>query len=267
MNIRIIGNGFIAKHLQQICFERGHSTTSHDTDACIIASGPSRPQLFTEGRVDIGALLNDYYRVLYRSSLAWAFNGPVVLLSSIDVRSNNNLYTAFKLAQEAMLSAWAAQHSRPHSIIRTSCVFGPGMGLERFVPQAARLIANRKPVPVHTTADGAEAYRSWTYAPALANYTMDELESAEHGRVLPSLQSYANINLSARQMAEAIASAMNCPPPLLQQERNFFSSRTHCVNSAVSDPQPAPEPLRVQLRRTLYALRLLPEQQQNGASE
>lgn len=250
--------GFIRSHCLQSLFERGHQEALgvHDAEAVLYVAGRSRPQDFIDGRVKAAPIFTQFMNIL---ELNVQLKLPLLLLSSFDVTVNNNPYTALKLSEEALLRAYARCYSFKMLIVRTSCVFGPAMGEERFIPLAAQKILEGEPVTIHSSS-GTPSFRAWTWAPALADELIRYIENGNwqlHADDSPS--TYYNWKLDALDMAGEIGRALDKP---IAYNRLEFYQNNPGHYSGLSDnlwgpPHPAHADLKVALRRTLYSLGLL----------
>lgn len=75
-------------------------------------------------------------------------------------------YSASKVAQEALASAWHHTYGVPTVIVRTMHLFGEGQPAERFIPTAIRKLIAGEPVPIYgkeTEEHWVPASRNWLY--------------------------------------------------------------------------------------------------------
>lgn len=125
-----------------------------------------------------------------------------------------NIYGATKLAQEHMLTAWAAAHDTSVSVLRLQNAYGPGQSLTNpytgVVPFFARLSREQRPSEVY---EDGRIVRDLVYIDDVIDALFATVEHPATGSRCLDIGS--GIETTIHELAQKIAKTFNAPEPIV----------------------------------------------------
>lgn len=105
-----------------------------------------------------------------------AIAAPLSLPEDAPLRPSNP-YAASKAAGEELVRAFSSSYGLLSVVVRSMNVFGPGQGLNRFIPMIARKMLMDEPIVCHVDEKGQSGSRNWLHVDQFTDAFMDILDS------------------------------------------------------------------------------------------
>jgi dTDP-L-rhamnose 4-epimerase len=151
-----------------------------------------------------------------------------------------NIYGATKLAQEHILTAWAAAHDTRVSVLRLQNAYGPGQSLTNpytgVVPFFARLSREQRPSEVY---EDGNIVRDLVYIDDVIDALFATVQNPATGSRCLDIGS--GIKTTIHELAQMIAATFNAPEPVV-----VGKFRDGDIRAASCDAKPAKNELQWQ---------------------